>query len=77
MSTAQSIVDAIDAAILAMMSGGGAQSLSVGGRSATFDSLQGLQDLRQTYASLAAQESGNKLPFRIINIKTKGVNGAD
>lgn len=77
MSTAQSIVDAIDAAILAMMSGGGAQSLSVGGRSVTFYSLQGLQDLRQTYAALAARERGNKLPFQLINIKTKGVNGAD
>jgi hypothetical protein len=75
MSSAQTIVDAIDAAILAMVSGGGAQSLSVGGRSVTFYSLQSLQDLRQTYATLAGNESGNKLPFKIINIKPKGVNG--
>lgn len=76
-TSAQSIVDAIDAAILTMMAGGGAQSLSVGGRTVTFHSLQALQDLRQTYASQAAFDSGNKMPFKLVNFKTKGVNNAD
>jgi hypothetical protein len=76
-TSAQTIVDAIDAAILSMIAGGGAQSVSVGGRTVTFHSLDALRNTRQDYAALAASEAGNKLPFKLVNFKTKGVNGAD
>lgn len=70
---AQSIVDAIDAAILAMTAGGGAQTISVSGRSVTYMDIASLMKARQTYATLAGQESGDKLPFRLINIKPRGL----
>lgn len=73
MSSAQSIVDAIDAAILAMTANGGAQTVSVSGRSVTYTDIDSLMKARQTYATLAGQETGNKLPFRLINIKPRGV----
>lgn len=53
-TSAQSIIDAIDAAILAMLAGGGAQTLSVEGKSITYQSLTDLQKARGYYAGLLA-----------------------
>lgn len=77
MATAQTILDAIDTAIIDFTARGCAQTLSVGGRSVTYTSLDSLLKARQAYAALAGVEAGNKLPFRLINIKPKGVNNAD
>lgn len=77
LATAQSILDLIDAAIIDFTTRGCAQTLSVGGRSVSYTSLDSLLKARKEYASLAGIEAGNKLPFRLINIKPKGVNNAD
>ncbi len=66
-TSASAIVEAIDAAILAMMAGGGAQSLTVEGRSITYTSLEELRAARQQYAALA--DATNPRSVRISSIK--------
>jgi hypothetical protein len=69
-TSAQSIVDAIDAAILAMLAGGGAQSITVEGRSITYQSLVDLRQARAQYASLA--DTTEPRGLRISSIKFGG-----
>ena len=76
MATAQDILNSIDAAIIDFTARGCAQSLSVGGRSVTYTSLDSLLKARQAYAALAGMEAGNKLPFKLINIKPKEIGRA-
>lgn len=71
-TSAADIRDAIDAAILVMMTGGGAQTISVAGRSVTYNDLDSLLQARQVYARIADAAVSNKLPFKIIDIKPKG-----
>jgi hypothetical protein len=52
-TSASAIVEEIDAAILAMLAGGGAQTLSFGDRSITYTSLTELREARSQYAALA------------------------
>lgn len=71
MATApQTIVDAIDAAILAMIAGGGAQSISVAGRSITYTDLEALRKARSHYAALA--DTNNPRSVRISSLKYGG-----
>jgi hypothetical protein len=70
-TSAQSIVDAIDAAILAMVAGGGAQSITVEGRSITYQSLEDLRRARDKYAALA-DTTTNPRGLRISSIKFGG-----
>lgn len=74
-TSAQTIVDAIDAAILAMQSGGGAQSLTVEGRSITYTSLPELLKARAYYqgrASAALDSTAGGL--RTCKLTLKGGN---
>ena len=62
------IVEAIDAAILAMIAGGAAQSISFGdGRSMTFHNLDSLRTARREYAAIADSNAPNTL--RISSLK--------
>ena len=54
---AQDIVDAIDAAILAIAQGGAVRSYMIEGKSITKYGFDELMSLRQKYATLAAQET--------------------
>jgi len=55
----QAIIDAIDAAVLAMYAGGGAQSISVDGKSITFQTMKDLIDARRMYSGLLSKASNN------------------
>jgi len=55
----QAILDEIDAAVLAIYAGGGAQSISVDGKSITYQSAEDLLKARGYYASLISRASGN------------------
>lgn len=71
-TSAQSIVDAIDAAILAMVAGGGAQSITVEGRSITYTDLEQLRKARAFYSSLtsaAALDAGASRPVKVFGIR--------
>jgi hypothetical protein len=68
-TSAQSIVDAIDAAILSMANGGGAQSISVGGRSVTYHKLEDLTKLRAVYAAMVGTSTTGKMPFKFYHTK--------
>ena len=57
------IIDAIDAAILAMMSAGGAQTVTIEGRNVVFYDLEKLQKTRDYYVQLQATQN-SKLPFQ-------------
>ena len=69
-TSAQSIIDAIDAAILLMLNGGGAQSITVEGRSITYQSLEDLRRARDHYAGLA--DTTGPRGLRISSIKFGG-----
>lgn len=73
MATPAEIVAAIDAAILSMLSGGGAQELNIAGRSVKFFSMDDLMKARAEYADLDSGTSG-KMPFGMYTTKPKGVN---
>lgn len=74
-TSAQSIVDAIDAAILAMMAGGGAQSLTVEGRSITYTNLADLQKARAYYQGrVDAAADSTYGGLRICKLTQKGGN---
>jgi hypothetical protein len=51
------IVEATDAAILALMNGGAVQNYTLAGRSISKYSLRELKELRDDYASMVADES--------------------
>jgi len=74
MASPADILAAIDTAILAMMSGGGAQELDIAGRSVKFFSLTELQKSREYYDGLT-NATDDKLPFGLYMTKPKGVNG--
>ena len=61
MASYQIIILAIDTALATMIAGGGAQSISVSGKSISFKSLKELQDLREFYQTLENRE--NKKSF--------------
>lgn len=63
MADYSAIIDAIDAAILAMMSAGGAQTVTIEGRNVVFYDLEKLQKTRDYYVGLKGQAAG-KLPFQ-------------
>jgi len=68
----QTIIDAIDAAILAMVAGGGAQSLTFEGRSITYTDLEQLRKARAFYASLtssAAIDGSASRPVKVFGIR--------
>ncbi len=74
MASASEIVAAIDAAILTCVAAGGVASLSVGGRSVSYN-LEQLQNLREFYGRISTTvDTANKVPFKLIDIKTSGAN---
>ena len=63
-TSASSIIDAIDAAILAMMAGGGAQTVNLNdGRSVTYYDLGQLRDARKLYEELNTAGTDNERRF--------------
>jgi len=70
---ASDVLAAIDAAILAIMSNGGAQTLEIGGRRVTYYSLDDLLKARAEFENLASTDSG-QLPFGMYTTKPRGVN---
>ena len=73
MATPAEIVAAIDTAVLAMAAGGGAQELSIAGRTVKFFSISDLMKLRAEYENLASVAS-DKMPFGMYQTKPKGFN---
>jgi len=68
------ILAAIDAAILSMMSGGGAQELDIAGRSVKFFDLDKLLKSREYYDGLV-NATNDKTAFGMMKTKPIGVNG--
>jgi len=66
-TAAQDIIDAIDAAILAGLTGPG-QIRSADGRMITYRSLTELKDLRQFYARQLARSSGGTVRLGDFNV---------
>ena len=63
----QAIVDAIDAAILAMAAGGGVQTISdESGKSMTYASLKELHAARDRYAALASPSTRQGIRMQTI-----------
>lgn len=74
-TSAQSIVDAIDAAILVMQTGGGAQSVTIEGKAVTYRSLPDLLKARAYYQGVV-NASGNSDTggIRVCKVSLKGLN---
>jgi hypothetical protein len=64
----QTIIDAIDAAILVMTAGGGAQTLTHEGRSVTYYGLRDLIDARKAFVEIAGTSTDNQR--RMIRTQT-------
>ena len=67
------ITDALDAAILAILQNGGAQTLEINGRKVTYYSLDDLIKARGEYEGIDSN-ANDKLPFGMYTTKPKGVN---
>jgi hypothetical protein len=75
MSTSPSdIVAAIDAAILTMLAGGGAQSLAIAGKSITYSSLAELQKARAFYSRISEAESSTDGCIHKTELTFRGEN---
>lgn len=67
--TPQALVDLFDEAIEKILLEGGVQTLTIGGRTKTFNSLEQLQKARASYAKLVDAEalsSGTKNPLKMF-----------
>ena len=73
MATPAEIVTAIDTAVAAMISGGGAQTLEIAGRKVVYYNVTDLLKLREYYSGLD-NASTDKMPFGMYRTKPKGVN---
>lgn len=67
MTDPQTIIDAIDAAILAKLQGGAVRSYSIGDRNLTNMSVKELTDLRKEYASVLAASKGGVKNYASFN----------